>query len=197
VSSGIRKQPAAAGSLHLGRTNLDGDGQADLANHGGVDKAVYAYTADHFPYWERGLAGVTSATGWSVGPAAFGENLTLAGVTEGEVCIGDRWAWGDAVLEVCQPRWPCYKLSLHSGIRRMADLFRSSGHTGWYLRVITEGTVPAAGPITVAERHPLAVSVLEAHQAALPSAEPEAAERVLAAAALAEEWRQQVIRRHQ
>lgn len=197
VSSGIHKLPVAAGSLRLGRVNLDGDGQADLTVHGGPDKAVYAYASEHFAAWRDDLAalGVTSGTGWEPGPAAFGENLTTAGVTEADVCIGDRWAWGDALLEVVQPRTPCYKLALYSGIGRMAGLFRSSGRCGWYLRVVKGGTVPVGGPVTRAARGPLGVSVLDAHRAALPAATDEEVERVLSVPALAGEWRAQVLRR--
>jgi MOSC domain-containing protein YiiM len=192
VESGIRKHPVPAGVLHLGRLNLEGDRQADLQVHGGEDKAVYAYASEHFPVWTAGLPETGS---WSIGPAAFGENLTTAGVTEIEVGIGDIWGWGDALLQVCQPRWPCYKLTLHSGVGDMASRFRGSGRTGWYLRVLREGDVPVEGPIEVVERDPAGVMVFDAHRAALPSASREEAARVLSAGALAAEWRLMIARR--
>ena len=87
--------------------------------------------------------------GEELGPAAFGENLSTAGGTEEDVCIGDRWFWGDAVLEVCQPRSPCFKLAMHRGRGDIGRRLRETGRTGWYLRVLEPGRVPVAGPITV------------------------------------------------
>src|SRR5262249_14780537 len=97
VLSGIRKAPLAGDTVRLGATNLAGDGQADLEVHGGPDKAVYAYGAGHWPAWRAEL-------GLAPGPASFGENLTLDGPLETEIRIGDIFAWGDARLQVSQPR---------------------------------------------------------------------------------------------
>jgi MOSC domain-containing protein YiiM len=160
VHSGIAKQPAPAGTwLALTTLNLEGDAQADLTVHGGPDKAVYAYPAEHLPAWSDDL----SQPG--LGPAAFGENLTTEGATEAEVGIGDVWAWGDARLQVCQPRWPCYKLTLHRDTPEVGPRMRVTGRTGWYLRVLEPGRVPVDGPVTVVERHPAGLSVLDAHWA--------------------------------
>ncbi len=113
VYSGIAKRPVATGTvLWLSLVNLSGDGQADLSVHGGPDKAVYGYPSEHLPAWEAEL-------GEPLGDAPFGENLSTVGTLEHEVRIGDRWRWDDAVLEVCQPRWPCFKLALH---RQRADI---------------------------------------------------------------------------
>ena len=184
VRSGIVKQPVAgAETLLLGELNLEGDRQADLTVHGGREKAVYAYASEHLPTWRSELGRP------DIGPAFFGENLTTGGVTEGEVGIGDVWEWGDALLEVAQPRWPCFKLTMRSGVGDMAARFRGSGRTGWYLRVLRSGEVPVTGPVTVAERHPGGVTVLDAHLAALPGAAPALVERVLAVSALSPEWR--------
>jgi MOSC domain-containing protein YiiM len=161
VESGIDKRPVTAEELWLDWVNLEGDGQAELDVHGGPDKAVYAYPSEHLAAWGEEL-------GEEVGPAAFGENLTTSGWTEDDVRIGDRWAWGDAVLEVCQPRWPCYKLALHRGRGDIQRRFRQSGRTGWYLRVLRPGRVPVAGPITVLERHPAEASVRLLHDARSP-----------------------------
>lgn len=187
VRSGIVKHPVTGvETLKLSELNLEGDRQADLAVHGGPDKAVYAYASEHLPAWRAELDRL------DVGPAFFGENLSTEGVTEGEVAIGDVWAWGDALLEVAQPRWPCFKLTMRSGVPDMAARFRRSARTGWYLRVLRGGEVPVAGPITVTERHRAGVTVLDAHRAALPGASAEEVERVLAVPALALEWRHQV-----
>lgn len=159
VYSGIAKQPVAAGTvLWLSLVNISGDGQADLSVHGGPDKAVYAYPREHLPVWEAEL-------GQPLGPAPFGENLSTGGATEADVQIGDRWRWDGAVLEVCQPRWPCFKLALH---RERADIqarMKATGRTGWYLRVIEPGEVTVGSTIEVVERDPAAVSVLDAHHA--------------------------------
>jgi MOSC domain-containing protein YiiM len=161
ITSGIAKVPVTAEHLWLDRLNLEGDGQADLEVHGGPDKAVYAYPSEHLPVWSEELGEI-------LGPAAFGENLTTAGATEDDVCIGDRWYWGDAVLEVCQPRSPCFKLGMHRGRAAMVRWFRNSGRTGWYLRVLEPGRVPVAGPITV-EPHPMGATVRVVWDAARPA----------------------------
>ncbi len=142
ITSGIAKKPVGAEFLGLDRLNLEGDGQADLEVHGGPDKAVYAYPTEHLPVWSEEL-------GEELGPAAFGENLSTSGGTEDDVCIGDRWFWGDAVLEVCQPRSPCFKLAMHRGRGDIGRRLRETGRTGWYLRVLEPGRVPVAGPVTV------------------------------------------------
>jgi MOSC domain-containing protein YiiM len=136
VLSGIAKTPAAADALFVGRTNIAGDEQADLTVHGGEDKAVYAYPSEHWPWWEdeKHLA---------CGPATFGENLTLEGANENDVAIGDRFRWGDAILEISQPRAPCYKLAMHTARVDAPRLMTRSARCGWYLRVIAEGAAPS------------------------------------------------------
>lgn len=186
VESGIVKRPLETGTVHLGRINLAGDGQADRESHGGVDKAVYAYPSEHIAAWSEEL-------GEALGPAAFGENLTTAGWLESDVCIGDLWGWGDAVLEVCQPRWPCFKLGMLRGTQKFLARFRASGRTGWYLRVLEPGDVPVAGPVLVAEKHPAGITVLDVHDARLHGTSPERLEEMLDLEPLAEEWRQNLI----
>ena len=159
VTSAIAKQPVAPGStLSLSALNLSGDEQADLTVHGGPDKAVYAYPSEHLPLWAEELGG-------PLGAAPFGENLSTIGVTEAEAGIGDRWAWGEAVLEVCQPRSPCFKLAMHRGRGDIARRFKESGRSGWYLRVLTPGEVPVDGPITVVSRHPSGLTIADATRA--------------------------------
>ena len=183
VTSGIAKQPVSGQFLWLDRLNLEGDGQADLTVHGGVDKAVYAYPSEHLPAWSAEL-------GEALGPAAFGENLTTAGGTEDDVCIGDRWFWGDAVLEVCQPRSPCYKLAIHRGRGDIGRRLRESGRTGWYLRVLEPGQVPVAGPIAV-EPHPMGATVRLVWDAARPGGDVplEVVEALLHVEPLALNWK--------
>jgi MOSC domain-containing protein YiiM len=136
VLSGIDKHPVASDMVFVRALGIDGDEQADLSVHGGVDKAVYAYPASHWPWWE-------GEKRLSCGPATFGENLTLEGGDEGEVSIGDRFRWGDALLEVCQPRGPCYKLGIHTRREDVPAMMTISAKCGWYLRVVAEGMAPA------------------------------------------------------
>ncbi len=197
VSSGIAKQPVPADvtELWLGRLNLEGDGQADLEVHGGVDKAVYAYPSEHLPAWREELGED------DLGPAPFGENLSTIGWLEHDVCIGDRWRWGpaggeSALLEVCQPRWPCFKLAMHRGRGDICGLLKEAGRTGWYLRVLAEGRVPVAGPIEVVDRHPAGATVFAMHDAARPGHAPaEVIEELLTVEPLAAEWREVLARR--
>jgi MOSC domain-containing protein YiiM len=182
VRSGIAKRPVETETIEVGWLNLDGDGQADLEVHGGEDKAVYAYPCEHIATW-------ADERGQELGPAAFGENLTVAGWLESDVCIGDLWAWGDAILEVCQPRWPCYKLGLYRGDQTILARLRTTGRTGWYLRVLQTGPAPVAGPITVAVRHPAGVTVSDVHEARLNGASAERLDRLVDLEPLADEWK--------
>jgi MOSC domain-containing protein YiiM len=185
VISAIFKDPVEADSLYLDWLNLEGDRQGDLRNHGGRDKAVYAYSAAHFPAWIAELGNNPPFV-----PSAFGENLTVAGWNEDSVQIGDVWSWGDAFLQVAQPRIPCYKLGIRSGRPHILKRFIETGRTGWYLRVLQPGEVPVAGPIQLVERDAPSVTVRDAHLARLPGERSiSEMERVAAVEALAESWR--------
>jgi MOSC domain-containing protein YiiM len=185
IWSGIRKTAVdVTAVLWLSEVNLSGDGQADLSVHGGVDKAVYAYPSEHLPAWSRELEE-------TLGPAPFGENVSTVGVLEDQVRLGDVWSWGNALLQVCQPRWPCFKLALY---RERADIqarLRTSGRTGWYLRVLQPGEVPAAGPIEVTTQDPAGVSVHDAHLAMsdVHLDDPDRVRAVAGHPALAAQWR--------
>jgi len=136
VMSGIDKKLVAVDSVFVRTLGIDGDEQADLTVHGGADKAVYAYPAEHWPWWE-------AEKNLSCRPATFGENLTLEGADENAVAIGDRFQWGNAILEVSQPRAPCYKLAIHTARPDAPQLMTISARCGWYFRVIAEGQAPA------------------------------------------------------
>jgi MOSC domain-containing protein YiiM len=188
--SGIRKTPLTGDSVFLGKTNLAGDGQADLMAHGGPDKAVYAYGAGHWPAWkaEHGLAAC---------PASFGENLTVAGPLEDEIRIGDVFAWGDARLAVSQPRQPCYKLSMLLGRIDIGAAMVRSGRCGFYLRVLAGGTVPlkAARLDRVATRAE-APSVRAMFEALFDPHRPaDALESLAATPDLADAWRHGLLTR--
>jgi MOSC domain-containing protein YiiM len=191
VWSGIRKHAVPSdATLWLSFINLSGDGQADLSVHGGADKAVYAYPSEHLAPWGAELE-------TDLGPAAFGENLSTIGALERDVCIGDEWSWGSAVLQVSQPRWPCFKLALHRGRADIQSRMRSTGRTGWYLRVLEPGEVPAAGPIEVIARDPAGVTVEDAHLAMSDHhlLAPDLDRAVAGHPALAEMWREPLLER--
>ena len=143
-TSSIFKQPVT-GRVFVSRTNLEGDEQADLTVHGGPDKAVCVYSGDHYPFWQETLPNHD----WIAG--SFGENLTLGKISEEDVCIGDIWQIDETLLEVSQPRQPCWKLSAR-WMKGLDKVFIQSGKTGWYLRVIDEGTVQRDNPIELIER---------------------------------------------
>ena len=183
VLSGIVKRPAVGVTLALSALNLDGDGQADLQHHGGPDKAVYAYPTEHLPSWRSEL-------GLDLEPGAFGENLSVAGWLEADVRIGDVWAWGEARLQVAQPRSPCFKLAMRHGRPDLPRRLVASGRSGWYLRVLVPGEVPLDGPIRVVERHPAGLTVRSVNAAGQGGpATADDLSRMLALAPLAAEWR--------
>lgn len=140
VSTGIFKEPVE-GSVMLRTLNLDGDRQADLTVHGGVNKAVYAYPAEHYEFWRQELPEMQLPFGM------FGENFTTEGLLEAEVNIGDRFRVGHAELMVTQPRMPCYKLGIKFGRTDMLRRFLASGRTGFYFSVLREGEVAAGDAI--------------------------------------------------
>jgi MOSC domain-containing protein YiiM len=142
------KQPVE-GPVWVGATNIDGDQQADLVNHGGSDKAVLAYSADHYDYWRAHLKLPDMPYG------GFGENLTISGVDEASVCIGDTWRTGPVVFQVTQPRQPCWKMSRRWRIADLAKQVIANGKSGWYLRVLTEGELAAGATMElIARPHP-------------------------------------------
>ena len=141
-TTGFFKLPVQ-GPIFVGATNLAGDGQADLKNHGGIDKAVLAYSADHYRSWREEL-------GLSSFPyGAFGENLTLAALTEDSVCIGDRFAIGPVKFEVSQPRQPCWKLARRWRLNELVGRVIATGRSGWYLRVLEEGYIEPEMRVTM------------------------------------------------
>lgn len=146
--TGFFKEPTTK-LTWLGQLNLDGDGQADLENHGGVEKAVNVYPIEHYPYWTQTLA-LQDLT-----PGAFGENFTTEGLLERDVCIGDIFEIGESLVQVSQPRQPCWKLARRWRIKDLALRVQETGRTGWYFRVLREGQVQAGNPLILMERpHP-------------------------------------------
>jgi MOSC domain-containing protein YiiM len=144
VTTAIWKSPVN-GPVRLAGVNLVGDDQADRTVHGGPDKAVYAYAAEDAERWEQELDRPISA-------GAFGENLTVRGIDVTGALVGERWAVGNALLEVRQPRVPCYKLGLRMGDPRFPARFARAGRPGAYLAIVEEGEIAAGDPITIVER---------------------------------------------
>lgn len=144
------KQPVASAALHS--LGLAGDGQADTANHGGADQAICVYSLDHYPHWEQAL-------GRSLEAGAFSENLTVAGVREDEICIGDVFQVGTALLQVTQPRTPCAKLAGKHGEPQLAKWVAAANATGFYMRVLHEGVVAQGDAFTLVQAHPERISI--------------------------------------
>lgn len=187
VVSSIDKTVVAADRVQVGVFNIAGDAQADLRVHGGSDKAVYSYSADHWPWWaEHGLI---------CRPATFGENLTLGDADEGEVCIGDRFRWGDVVLEVSEPRAPCYKLGIHTAREDVPPLMTRSARCGWYFRVIEEGEAPTRNAKLARAHASGGPTVRDAFIAAMHPSSRDLCLRVHDAPALAEAWRRTLARK--
>ncbi len=183
IETGIFKAPVA-GRVVVRTLNLEGDQQADLEVHGGPDKAVYAYPREHYDYWRAELP--DDELPWGV----FGENLTLEGLREDELNIGDRLRVGTAEFEVTQPRLPCYKLAFRFGRPDMVKRFLHSRRTGFYLRVLREGEVGAGDAIKLVSRDPGKVTVADITRLyAFEKDNRELLQRAIDLPALPESWR--------
>jgi MOSC domain-containing protein YiiM len=184
VETAIFKAPVE-GPVRVLAGGLAGDRQADLQVHGGPRKAVYAYPSEHYAFWREELDGVPIPFG------AFGENLTLAGLFEADVLVGDRLRVGTAELVVTEPRLPCYKLGLRLGDPDVVRRFLLSERLGLYLGVARPGLVEAGSPVEVLERRHGSVSVAEvARLMASGRSDVAALTRAAACDALAGSWRE-------
>lgn len=152
--SAIDKQPAMS-DVWLDFNGLQGDRVADNRFHGGPDRSLCHYPADHYSHWRRLFPHLPG-----IGPAAFGENMSTLGLDERQVCIGDRFRWGDALIEVSQPRSPCSNLDRRHDARGLARQLAKSGRTGWLYRTLEPGTVPPGAMLRLIERPCPAASVL-------------------------------------
>lgn len=155
TTTGIFKAPVA-GRVMLRALNLDGDGQADLDGHGGTYKAAYAYTVEHYRYWANEL-GRTDF----VPAGQFDENFTVEGMPDEEIWIGDVFRVGGAIVEVTQPRVPCFKLGIRMGIEGFQKQFAQSCRVGFYLRVLEEGEVGAGDNFVRVRETPVGMTVRE------------------------------------
>ncbi len=183
IASGIDKRPIAGRTI-VRRLNLEGDAQGDLGAHGGEQRAVLAYDASNYAYWQE-HAGLRDLP-----YGAFGENLTVDGLTDDIACVGDRFKIGTAVLEVTQPRATCFRLGAHLGVRDLPRLFVERGRPGFYLRVLAEGELAAGDAIVLLERGRHAISVVAVDKLLYSAERPaEQLAQVLDVPALPAGWR--------
>src|SRR5213595_1314906 len=154
VTTGIFKEPIE-GQVMLQTLNLDGDRQADLTVHGGVNKAVYDYPSEHYSYWRTELPGVDLLWGM------FGENFTTEGLLEETVYIGDRFGIGETEVMVTEPRMPCYKLGIKFGRADIIKRFLASRRTGFYFAVMREGMVVTSDAIKLIGHEQQDISVAD------------------------------------
>ncbi|WP_163051583.1 MOSC domain-containing protein [Bacillus cereus] len=182
IHTGINKKQVKE-PVYLSFVKFNGDGQADLVHHGGVDKAVCVYTGDHYPYWEKEL-------NQDLVYGAFGENITVSGMSEEDVCIGDTFELGQAIVQVTQPRQPCFKLAKKYNIPKLPLYFQETGYTGFYFRVLKEGWVSSVDTLKRLQSDPKGVSVAFANRIMHKEKQNiEGVKRILEVNALSNSWR--------
>ncbi|MCD9020950.1 MOSC domain-containing protein [Cohnella silvisoli] len=181
AQSGIGKSTVHR-SVHVSVLGVEGDEQADLVNHGGPDKAICLYSLDHYPHWEEVLRR-------SLEFGSFGENFTVRNMNESDVRIGDIFHVGSAVVQVSQPRQPCWKLAMKWGLDELPLLITESGATGFYFRVLEAGEVKAGDELLLKVTHPARITVAEANRVMhKDKGDLEGIRRLLAVDALSASW---------
>lgn len=188
LSTSIFKKPVE-GLVPLSELNFKGDQQVDLENHGGGHKAVYAFSADEYPFWQQELNKPNLHHG------QFGENLTISNLDEATLCIGDQLQINDCILEVTQPRVPCFKLGIALDEKSMPKRFVEHAATGIYFKVLQSGALKAGDQVTVIHTHPSKLSVKTLFQAYFDKKFIDAEqvmEQASEIAALSDEWREKV-----
>ena len=183
VKTGIFKE-AAQGRVKLGGLNLEGDGQADLVGHGGIYKAVHVYSIENYDYWKRELGRDDFSYG------QFGENFTVEGMPDDKVNVGDVFRVGTALVEVTQPRVPCFKLAMKMEMPNFLKVLMPSERVGFYLRVLEEGEVGAGDVLERVKVGPEQMSVREMfHLLYFAKQKPEGARKALRIPAVSPGWR--------
>jgi len=182
ISTGIFKEPVE-GPVGVGGVNVDGDRQADLTVHGGWQKAVYAYTTDAYEAWRRERPDLDLPYG------AFGENLTVSGLAEDEVCVGDRFRIGSVELVATEPRLPCFKLGIRLGSQQVVEDFLRRGRFGFYLSIAAPGELAAGDEVVRLARHPARFPVGRIARLYRDRADPDRMREALEIAAVPESWR--------
>ncbi len=179
IETGIFKYPVTPPIL-LGKEDVDNDHVIDRRYHGGVDKACYLYSADHYPFWQAKYPHLE----WDYG--MFGENLTIEGMDESEMLVGDVYRIGGAVVQVAQPRQPCFKLGIRFGDQRMLKEFIDASMPGIYLRVLEEGKVSIGDELVLEDRTEGAISIADLYRLLYnKNADPKALELAIATPHLA------------
>ena len=190
-ASAIAKQQVD-GKSWLTKVGLRGDEQADLSVHGGPEKALHHYAADHYPFWTGKMPDSIE----KFAPGGFGENVSTLGLTEEELCIGDVLHLGEAIVQISQGRQPCWKLSAHVERDDMAAQFQKSRRTGWYYRVLQEGYIETGAAIALAERPqpewPLPVVIAARFD---PRLDPQKAGQLAMIEELSASWREGFMRK--
>lgn len=179
ASTAIYKRPVG-GRVSVSGVRIAGDAQADLSVHGGPDRVAYAYASEDAQWWEDRL-------GRSVDPGSFGENLTTAGVDVTGALIGERWRVGSALLEVAQPREPCWKLGMRMGDPAFPKQFRAAGRPGAYLRLVESGEIAAGDPVEIVEIPEASLSIAEV--ARIHGRERDRSAELLDLEALSDDWK--------
>jgi MOSC domain-containing protein YiiM len=179
VTTGIWKEPVDD-RLYVRGVNLEGDDQADRSVHGGVDKAVYSYAAEDYAWWSNEL-------GREIGPGTFGENLTIEGIDLLEAVVGQRWRVGTALLEISEPRFPCFKLGIRMGDPRFLKRFANARRPGSYLRIAEEGELGAGDAIEIVSTPEHGITIGQFNEAYLGNRG--ALQELLRADALSDTWR--------
>lgn len=188
ILSAMFKNPVEV-PLQVGKLGFPEDTQVDQQHHGGIDKALCVYPREHYGYWRE-------RHGLEVTIGGFGENLTTEGLLESEVCIGDVFRVGEAVVEVSQPRQPCYKLAVHYDMPEMTAWFQQTGFTGYYLRCLLPGSIAAGDVFNLIEPSLHAVTVAEANRLMHHDRDDvEGIRRLLANPQLSASWRLALERR--
>jgi MOSC domain-containing protein YiiM len=186
--TGIYKSPVSS-SLYVSTTQLDGDGQADLTVHGGVDKALCVYSEEHYAYWEELL-------GRKLEAGAFGENLTVRGFLETDVCIGDIYAIDDVIVQVSQPRQPCFKVGKRLEWAKTPLQMQETGFTGFYFRVLQEGYISKDSQVKLIAKDHEGVTLAYANQIKYhDKRSKEGAERLVQTSALSDSWKKSFMKR--
>src|SRR6188768_1753484 len=183
VHTAIWKDPVQ-GRRRVGRLNVDGDGQGDLAGHGGEQRAVFVYQIESYRYWQAQLKRSDFVHG------QFGENFTIEGLADDDVCIGDRYRIGSALFEITQPRVTCYRVGIRMNEPRMPALLTSSGRPGFYFRVLEEGDVGAGDEIVKVGEAAERMTIAEINALLYSASHPrDRLERALRIDALSAGWR--------
>jgi len=186
--TGIEKQRVQ--EVYLSSQGFEGDDVADKKHHGGPDRAVCLYPAEHYIQWEQEL-------GKTLPVAAFGENLTVTNMLESDVCIGDIYKIGDAVIQITQGRIPCSTIDRYTEANTLLKRLIETGYTGFLARVLEEGTICADSTIELVEKHPARISVLYCNEVYFKNNDAIAMKQIQAVDALAEDWKEKLEKRIQ